>query len=77
MFFSLMPEIVVPAIMTVIRCAVIILMRGILAIGRPARNAGTILRQRCMSIMGQTNTTLKNWRTRQSSHQHAALNVKK
>jgi hypothetical protein len=77
MFYSLMPEIVVPAIMTVIRCAVIILTRGILAIGRPARNAGTILRQRCMSIMGQTNTTLKNSKIRQNSNQRTVQNAKK
>ena len=46
----------------VLHFAVIIIMRSIPGIGRLAKSAGLILKQRCMSITALMNTILKNWK---------------
>jgi len=61
-----MNEIAAIEIIVATLCAAFIIMKGIPATGKTARNVKTILSQRCMFITAQTNIILKYCRIYQT-----------
>jgi hypothetical protein len=73
------PMLEIAAIVTIVYIpyAVIITVKNIPAIGKPAHNAKVKSNPRCMHTMAPMNTILKNWKIRPSMNPPGAQNARR